>query len=82
MVIPPATCPDTCLACHLHDTFHLPPPTLYMAPCTCHHTPAPGQVAEYLEQYHAWRPAGQASYLAPPSWAHLFGPPAPREMFW
>jgi len=40
------------------------------------------QVAEYLEQYLPWRPAGQASYLAPPSWAHLFGPPAPREMFW
>jgi len=40
------------------------------------------QVADYLQQYTAWRPSACSNYLVPPSWQHLFGPPAPQEMFW
>jgi len=40
------------------------------------------QVADYLQQYTAWRPSTCSNYLVPPSWQHLFGPPAPQEMFW
>jgi len=40
------------------------------------------QVADYLQQYTAWRPPTCSNYLVPPSWQHLFGPPAPQEMFW
>jgi len=40
------------------------------------------QVADYLQQYTAWRPSNCSNYLVPPSWQHLFGPPAPQEMFW
>lgn len=40
------------------------------------------QVADYLQQYLGWRPKACSNYLVPPSWQHLFGPPAPQEMFW
>jgi len=40
------------------------------------------QVADYLHQYLPWRPSSQDKYSVPPSWRHLFGPPAPQEMFW
>jgi proteasome assembly chaperone 2 len=40
------------------------------------------QVADYLDQYLSWRPSSETHYRVPPSWKHLFGPPAPQEMFW
>jgi len=42
-------------------------------------------VADYLNQYLAFTKEEvekKQKYRVPPSWKHLFGPPAPVEMFW
>eukprot|EP00092_Neocalanus_flemingeri_P008357 GFUD01009011.1.p1 GENE.GFUD01009011.1~~GFUD01009011.1.p1 ORF type:complete len:249 (-),score=89.30 GFUD01009011.1:55-801(-) len=38
------------------------------------------ELADYLNKWLSWVEGDK--YKAPPSWKHLFGPPAPVEMYW